>query len=259
MPTFTAANTAVSATAREIMTSAMTEINANAQGETPTAGDAAWCLEKLQRLIDRFNARQEIIFNVNFTKFTLQANHAPHTIGPTGDFVMAQRPIKLVAAALVLTSSGTGIDIPLNVRDDAWWAAQTIKSLTSTVPTDVYYSPDIPNGTLNIWPVPSAVNDIRLELWTGLTQALNLDTALAMPPAYWDFVVLTLARDISPSFGDSAIQIVQSPIFQATFREARNAVTQNNMGSPRLVMDTPGAGEKSGTIPTYNFLTGMRW
>ena len=47
--------------------------------------DAAWGLEKLQRIIDQWNARRELIFSVSFLQFTLIANHGPHTIiGPGG-------------------------------------------------------------------------------------------------------------------------------------------------------------------------------
>lgn len=256
MPTFTTVNSSVTALGSELVTSALTEIGVLGQGNVVQAGDAAWALEKLQRLIDRFNARQAMISNVNFSLFTLIANHQPHTIGPTGDFNMPQRPVKLVAANLVLGGT-TPVDIPLYVGDDAWWADQRVKSLTSTLPTGVYYSPDNPLGNLNFWPIPTQVNQVRLELWTGLTQAVGLATALAMPSAYWDAVVLSLARDLAPSYGPEALQVVSSAAFSTMYRDAIKAIQANNMQSPRIA--TAEAGQGCGdSRGDFNYLTGGR-
>lgn len=255
MPTFTANNASVSAKASEIVSSALTEIEAVAQGETAQPGDSAWALEKLQRLIDRINAREAMIFNVNFNLFTLIANHAPHTIGPSGDFIVSQRPVKIVSGAVVISGN---IDVPIEVRDDQWWAGQRVKSQTSTFPTSVYYSPDTPNGTLNFWPIPTQQNGVRLEMWVNLTQAVDGNTVLAMPPAYWDYLVLTLARDSAHSYGDKAIMRVSSPSFMAAHREATKAVQGNNQASPR--MSTAEAGQKSRRSgrADFNWMTGQR-
>lgn len=256
MPTFTTNNSAVSVLASELIQSALRKLGISAQGETVTAEDSAWVLEELQRLIDRTNARREMIYNVNFSKFTLLTNTQPITIGPSGQFAMNQRPVRLEAASLVLTSSSPNVEIPIRVRDDDWWAAQTIKGLPSTLPTDVYYSPDTPLGNLNFWPIPTSVNDVRLETWVNLTQAIDASTALAMPPAYWDYIVMTLARDASPSYGPEAIAIASSAPFQATLNEARRAVMDNNTESVRMVIDGP-RNQKSGVRPGFNFLTGL--
>src|SRR6185437_9127777 len=69
----------------ELVKSAMFEINYLAAGENPSAEDAAWGLQKLQRLIDKLNAVRQAIYSVLFFEFSLIANHAPHTIGPDGE------------------------------------------------------------------------------------------------------------------------------------------------------------------------------
>jgi hypothetical protein len=258
VPTFTANNAAVSAKASELVSSALTELNVVGQGETALAGDSSWALEKLQRLIDRVNAREAMIYNVNFNLFTLIANHAPHTIGPGGNFQMAQRPVKVVSGAVVITSGGSPIDIPMAVRDDDWWAAQKVKSLTSTFPTSVYYSPDTPLGSLNFWPIATQQNQVRLETWVNLTQAVDLTTALAMPPAYWDYMVLTLARDISSSYGPPAVAVVSGPAFMAAHREATKAVQGNNQESPRMSTAEAGQTSRRGKRADFNWMTGQR-
>jgi hypothetical protein len=252
---FTAGNSAVSAKASDLILSALLEANILSPGEGVPGDQSAWLLEKLQRLIDLFNAKSELIYNVTFGRFTLQANHSPHTIGPAGDFNVTQRPVRIISAALVLTGS-TVIDIPLNVRDEDWWAGQAIKGSSSTLPTDVFYSLDNPLGQLNFWPVPSSVNDVRLEYWTNLTQAVDMNTSIAMPPAYWEALVLKLAVSLCPSYEkEPSVALI------ANAREAMMAIKSNNSSSPRMSTrqaGMPRSNAQTSVRPGFNFLTGGR-
>lgn len=243
----------VTATALDIIKAAMMEIGALAGGENPSTDDEAWVLQKLQRLIDRYNARRPMIYNVNFSRFTLPTNISPVTIGPGGaaDFTVVQRPVELIAASLIL-AGGSEVEIPIAVRDDAWWADNRLKSLTSTYPTNVYYSPDWPIGKLYFWPIPTAVNDVRLEMRTVLAQVTGYGTTVNLPPAYWDAIVYPLAISLCPSFERSA-----SPELLELNRQAIKAIQANNMNSPRLVSDAPSQNSPNRTRPDFNFLTGF--
>ncbi len=256
---FTSTDYSVSATPLQLIQSALMEINALAAGQTPSGVLAQWGLEKLQRIIDRLNAKRGTIFNVNFAEYALVLNTQPITIGPGGNFNVKIRPVKLVAAALVLTSSSPNIDLPLNVQDDDWWAANQIKRLTSTLPTDVYYSPDAPLGNLYFWPIPTQANSVRLETWTGIAQAVALATAIVLPAAYWDFIVLTLAKALATSFGPVYIASVGSQVFQENLRAATKAVEGNNAQPPRISTRQPGMGGSGSGRTDFNFLTGKPW
>ena len=84
----------ITVTALSLINAAGQEIGTLAQGEALSADDQAWVLQKLQRVIDTFNAKRTMVYANNFTPFTLVANLAPHTIGPTGTFQVAQRPVE---------------------------------------------------------------------------------------------------------------------------------------------------------------------
>lgn len=244
-----AAPNSITVKALDIIKDAMLEIGALAAGENPSSDDEAWILRKLQRLIDRYNARRPMIYNVNFPRFTLKANHSPHTIGPGGDFDINQRPVEIVAAALIL-AGGSEVEIPINLRDDAWWADNRLKALTSTYPTNLYYSPDWPLGNLNFWPVPTSVNDVRLEMRLVLTEVTSYAQTISLPPGYWDALVYPLAISLCPSFERSA-----SPELLELNRQAIKAVQSNNTTSPRLASDAPSQKGNS-SRPDFNFLTG---
>ena len=249
-PTPGAANS-ITVKGLDIVSAAMTEIGALAAGELPSNDDLTWIFQKLQRLIDRYNARKPMVYNVNFSTFTMVANKSPQTIGPGADFDVIQRPMEIISIGLILPGT-PGVEIPLNPRDQAWWAAQTIKDLTSSLPTDFYYSPDWPNGSIYFWPVSTSSYTVRVQSRLVLAQIPNANSDFTMPPAYWDAIVYPLAISICPSFSRSA-----SPELIALSREAVKAIQVNNISSPRLSSDAPSQSTNNNCRPTYSFLTGM--
>jgi hypothetical protein len=93
--------------ALDIVNAAAFEIGALAGGEQLSSDDQAWVLQKLQRLIDRYNAREVMVYNVNFTVFTLNPPINPldpTTIGPGGNFDVNQRPVSIESIGLILDS-----------------------------------------------------------------------------------------------------------------------------------------------------------
>src|SRR6185312_3471280 len=243
-------------TAYDLITAALTEIGVQAMGEQLADEDAAWALKKLQRLIDRYNARKTMIYNIDFTRFTLPANTQPVQIGPGNSappppFQINQRPIEIISASLILNGTSPEVEIPIYVRDDQWWAAQSVKNLPSTLPTDLYYSPSWPNGQLYFWPVPSQVNDVRLEMRTVLIEITSYKQNFSLPPGYWDAIVYPLAVSLCPSFEKQA-----SADLLRLEAASIKAIQTNNNKSPRG--DTVDAGMPGSNMPGgFNYYSGM--
>lgn len=243
--------------ALDIVRSAMYEINVLAAGETPLAGDGQWGLEKLQRLIDKLNAVRQAIFAVNFTVFTLIPNHAPHTMGPGGDFDVTPRPVRIVAGSFIL-NAGQGanqVDSPqLHIRDSDWWAAMPTKNLQSSICTDLYYNPNVPLGECNFWPICNIANPVRLEWWTAINMPLALTTTLSLATGYWDAITLALAVELASSYEKEP-----SPTLSERARLAMSIIMDNNAHPPRIRTDNsmPQPAPGSRGRPSYDFLTGL--
>ena len=248
---FTAGDTHVAVTPLSIAQDAYTEIGHLAQGETLSSADLAWGLNKLQRIIDMLGAKRGFIYTTGFDLYTLIPNHGPHTIGPSGDFNVPQRPVRLESASVIIPN---GVDLPLEVVGKDRWAAERLKSLTSNFPMYVYYSPDVPNGTLNFWPIATDAYQVRLETYTSIGQAINATTPITLPPAYWEYLVLKLAVSMTP--GDAA---GANPILMEQLREATKAVMTNNDAPPRLNLSTTlPVGNRRSVKPDWNYVTGLR-
>lgn len=242
----------ITVTALQLINAAGQEIGALAGGEQFGNDDQAWVLQKLQRVIDTFNAKRTMVYANTFTTFTLVANLTPHTIGPTGTFQVNQRPVEIPTIGLVLVNTNPEtVEIPLTRRDKEWWADQRVKNLTSTIPTDYYYEPDWPNGSIYFWPVPSQVNNVLIQQRTVITEITDTSQSFIMPPAYWDAIVYTLAKAISPSFERPI-----SPDLRELAADAIRSVLGNNVKSPRGQTGDAGMPGSGITIGLFNYYSG---
>lgn len=204
----------------------------------------------LNQMVDYWAARGCYAWTTTFTAWNLTAGHQPHLIGPNvispPDFVVQQRPVGIRSASLILP---TQVDVPINIRDNAWWAAQRVKSIQSSVPTDLYYEPDVSAGQLWFWPVPNVGYQVRLEGMVVLQQFQSLTDCFIAPQAYLAAVTLTLAEELSDIWGTT-----MPPNLPRRAMKARDALQSNNFLAPRIASADWGTAGKPGG--DYNYMTG---
>lgn len=195
--------------ARDLITDALEEIGAIAPGESIPDADAMAGLSRLNGMLDAWQSERLTIYNLDRKQFTFTANVASYTMGPTGVFVTATRPTFIDRAAVLFGSGVNVAEIPIEVLTDDKWADIRIKTVTSTLPTRVYYNATVPNGTLYYWPVPTdpLVFPI-LYLPSPLTTVATLSTALVLAPAYEEALRYNLALKLCLPFGRSVDQLL---------------------------------------------------
>ena len=205
----------------------------------------------LNQQIDYWSARGCYSWTTAFQQFTLTPNHQPYLIGPNltaPDFAAPQRPVKIVSANVILPGNAT-TDIPIMIRDNAWWAAKSTKNQASTFPTDLYYEPDVPNGQLWFWPIATVGYGVRLEGMVFLQQFVTLDDCFIAPPAYLAAVTLTLAEELVDLWGTE-----MPPNLARRAMKARDALQSNNNLPPRI--DSADWGTYSRARADFNYMTG---
>jgi hypothetical protein len=206
----------------------------------------------LNQQVDYWAARACYAWTTTFTQWTITPGHQPHLIGPNlvaPDFAVNQRPVRLVSASLILTDTNPPVDMPMNIRDNKWWAAQRVKSIQSTIPTDLYYEPDVPNGQIWLWPIPTTGYGLRLEGAVVLQQFQSLTDCFIAPQAYLAAVTLTLAEELSDIWGTTA-----PPNLARRAMKARDALQSNNNLPPRI--SSADWGTFSQPAGDFNYMTG---
>jgi hypothetical protein len=249
-------------TAGDICKDALMELGVYSQSDPVSADDMSFCLRKLNSLLDLWDAKKTYSWNVNFQTFRLVPNLQPHSIGvaaqspdPNPTFVVTvNRPVKIESAQVILDNVSPAVFQPLNIRDDAWWADQRIPGLSTSFPTDLYYSPDWPNGNCYFWPIPTTAWGIRLEIWVPLAGLPIARTIFTFPPGYQEAITLTLAENISPAFEKQP-----SLITVRNAMKARGIIQITNSNPPTMGTCDSGIpnGQRNGNRATFNYRTGM--
>jgi hypothetical protein len=254
--------------ALDLIIDAMIEIGMLAPGEDDNVdpSTAQWAFRKLNYRLDEWAAEDVFVYSEIFDVFQLIANHTPHTIGPgnglvAADFSVEQRPVLIAGASLLLPGTGGNVvDTPIDVEDDDWWQENPVKTLTSTLPTHLYYSPDNPNGNCYFWPSSTIAYQVRLRIWTVLRQFQTINDPIdgsggsgILPPAYRTALMLSLAEDMQTPAGKQA----DASLAQRAMK-ARAAVMGNNQGPPRI-STIDGGMPSAQKRQKFNFLTREPW
>lgn len=142
--------------------------------------------------------------------------------------LMGQRPQRVEQATLVLTNVAPVVDVPINIRDSHWWMNVRVKDLQTDIPTDLWYDPDFPNGSIYLWPVPNYSYQIRLKIWGIVPKFPSLSRVFHLPPGYEKALKISLARDMVGAF-----QGTWTPQQESMWLRVTKAVQANNMAAPR--------------------------
>jgi len=215
---------------------------------------AQFFLLRLNRLLDAWNADHGASYAQQFVTYTLTPALSPHTIGPSGATFTTpgNRPVTIDGASLIYPSTPASAYMPINLRDAQWWSAQQVPGLSTQDPTDLYYEPTWPNGSLYFWPVPNAAKDVELQFRRVLLEVALPDT-FSLPPGYQDAITLTLAEMCQRSVGKPS-----RPDLRADAAMARARIFAVNIGTPTLCTQDSGMPSvtDSPNFPTWNYLTG---
>ena len=162
-----------------------------------------------------------------------------------------QRPVYINDANIVLNNVSPVVRTPVRVRDKDWWMANTVRTVPSSIPTDLYYNPSFPNGRLNLWPEQSVNYQIELEVWQDLADMPSITSPFYMPQGYQDFVAYSLAEALCPAFGKELSPTARNLLNKAVLR-----VQQNNSRAPKMSTRDYGIpmGWTKGTV--FNWLNG---
>lgn len=241
------------ATVSDLVTSALRELGIVDMLDAPPAELSALGLGLLNRLLDDWNADRGTIYaDVHTSPVALSSGTNPHTIGPSGATFTATttRPVSVEGIRLT-TDNGETYLAPLRPRDAAWWHAVAATGVQSDYPTDFYYDPTWPNGSIYLYPEPGS-SSVKAQLWYRIVLAqVALADTVTLPPGYYSALLETLKEKLTglPMFASMATGDIKEAA-----RIARARAFGNNQTVPRLI--TADAGMSTGECGVYDHQTG---
>lgn len=227
------------ATALTIITDALMEIGVIANGETPDTNQQADGLRSLNRLMETLSNARTFAYFADEISLAL-TGQASFTVGATGD-VVDLRPIMIESATAVLSN----VTYPVSIYTVQQWDAIPDKTSTGTLPLAIYYEGNMPNGTINVYPICSG-STIKVRVLTLVNSFATVATTLSMPPGYEEALVKNLAVDLSPQYPRNSL----SPITIQKAKSSLAYIQRVNTVIPKLSIDARLPGLRSGM--SYN-------
>lgn len=229
-------------TVTQLVTDALREIRVINAVDPASGEEAEFVLRKLNRLLDNWNADRLMVYGNVIDSIPITASLQPHTIGPnSATFSAIQRPVSIDGATLIVGTTRYPLDCD---HDAAWWNARSDQSLTGQ-PTDLYYEPTWPNGSIYLYPVVTIGDTLEIVRRVVLGQ-LTLTDTFSLPPGYQDAITLTLAEECVGPFGVAMPQMLPGDA-----AKARARVFGNNAVSVKVSTADWGVPGRSGSYFDY--------
>ena len=179
-----------------------------AEGEEPSADLMQDSKEALGTMLDSWSLEELVVYGKLEQVKTWPANSALETLGPTGSLV-GLRPISLYPSTYFTTTGGE-LSYPISLITREEYNSIGSKSITSNIPELLHLSPDMPDATLRIYPVPTVEVEMHFMSMLALDMpGVDLSDEFDFPPGYERALIYNLAIEISPELGIQPSATVQ--------------------------------------------------
>ncbi len=159
--------------------------------------------------------------------FPLQVGVSSYTIG-TGGTIATARPFN-ISEAYIRDDGGNDFGMVIRPRD--WWNAIGNRSstITSQIPTDLFYDPQFPLGVINIFPTPLLAYSCYFDTTQDQPGPMVLTTVLSMPPGYERMYVANFAMELVLLGFETTLDQKQLALLAKVASDSMAAVKSTNM------------------------------
>lgn len=196
------------ATIGDLLKGSLRLIGAIAPGETPTDEEMSELLISFNSMVEFMSLHRLLSYTRTIEEFDIVTNQGEYTYGPGGD-LNSSRPIGVERAFLKYANNTQSFQVELEVLDSNGWADISLKGMTSTVPSKIYFDQSKGASNVFLWPVPLDANKIIVHaikpfcVFSDVTQEINF------PPGYERLLRYNFAVEVAPEFGVEAAPTVQ--------------------------------------------------
>lgn len=188
------------------MTSAADLINGSlrllgvlAEGEVPSADASQDAVMAFNQMVESWNTERLSVYATSTDVYTWPAAQRERTIGPTGDFVKATRPVTIDPSTYFIGPNN--LSFPVTMVNQDQYNAIALKGVTSTYPYILWVNNTYPDITLTVYPVPTAATEWHIVSVTILDQITSLGDDILLPPGYLRAFRYNLACEMAPEWG----------------------------------------------------------
>jgi hypothetical protein len=185
--------------AADLINGSLRLIGVLAEGEVPSADASQDTLDAFNAMLDSWNTERLSVYATSEDVYTWPAGQKSRTIGPTGDFVKAVRPIQIDPSTYFIGPSN--LSFPVTMVNQDQYNAIALKNVTSTYPYILWVNNSFPDITLTTYPVPTSATEWHIVSVTQLSQISSLGDDISLPPGYIRTLRYNLACELAPEWG----------------------------------------------------------
>ena len=241
------------ATFGDLVTDALTEINALTPGQPIDPGDMNLGIIRANSFMDSMTARPLMSYVKLLTAYTFGSTKQAYTIGPTGDFV-DNRPQDILGADIVDNAVNPSVFIPVRIVNADEYESIRVLNIQTSIPVILWYQPTFPNGTINMWGKPSLPSyQLRIQTTKNFGSFVDVGVTILYPPGGYEAIMYSVAERLCNPFGKTG------PIVEDLKERARKAMAlfiSVNAESPKATMDSQISSASGPVRPYFNWLTG---
>lgn len=183
-----------SVTASDIITRAANALGYLGVNEVLNAADANAGLKTLNMMLDSWAGEDLTGYAWQTIIFNMTANKSQYTIGTIGTpDINNTWPTQIYDAFITDTNN---LDYPLGILTQDKWNNIGDKTITSQIPTNIFYDRQFPLGVINIFPIPLLSYQVTLNVELQQAGFALLTTQLSVPPGYARAYILNLALEL---------------------------------------------------------------
>ena len=223
--------------AGSMIQASLERIRAYAPGQSMGAASSSRGLDQLNKYLDSLSNESLACYAKTTISFQLVPLKTQYTIGLTGSpDINATRPLRLLeGAGMAYSLDANGNRYPIEVVPQTRWnvLGNVTDTTQSTTPTIIFYDPQYPLGTINVYPSPTEGFMTYVTAYMQLAQMTNLTQEFSLPPGYELMIETGLAIQMWPFFksGDPPASLVR----MAT--NAKRNVKRTNQNTDEAMID----------------------
>jgi len=200
----------------QVVQDAMASIGWYSKGRQLDGHDKAYALRAIQRLLGLWSDKGWLTVAPIWRNFQLTANQNNFTVGESGSPDSSDpRPTKILEAFIRNSDN----DNHLSIIDSAKWAREFSKTAVSR-PTELYYDPTIPNGTIYFnSKVASSSDYLHYLAEEPYTEPTKLSEDITASPAVRHALFCRLRLDFAPKK-----DVPIDPVWATDWLDAQNTI-----------------------------------
>ncbi|NMX39365.1 hypothetical protein HBO34_15935 [Pseudomonas veronii] len=214
----------------ELINLALKQVGVLGVGQTASAEDIADAFKMLNMMLAQWSVKRNVVYQIVDVP-CLATGAQTYSVGVGADFD-TPRPSKIFGAyCRQLNNPGLPVDYQLDLLQSISDYTRIATKTMGTLPSMVWYDPQMPTGVLHTWPVAISGYELHILALKPLGKFASPYDDITLPEVYEEALMYNLAGRLYPLYG-----MPQNPVIIALANASLATVRQSNLQIATLNM-----------------------